>query len=168
MNLAAMTRRTMTLGGILTLCTGIAACGGGNETAQDRTTDVSIPSQTDSAPPRTASVAGARVFFVRPADGDTVSNPVQVEFGIDGMTIVPAGIDTPDSGHHHLLIDTGLPRLDLPIPADANHVHFGDGSTATEITLEPGQHTLQMLLGDHLHIPHDPPLASAVITVTVE
>ena len=67
-----------------------------------------------------------------------------------------------------LLIDTGLPDLGMPIPADAQHVHFGDGSTSTEITLEPGEHTLQMLLGDHLHIPHDPPLASGVITITVE
>ena len=84
------------------------------------------------------------------------------------MTVVPAGDDTPHSGHHHLLIDTGLPEMGLPIPADANHVHFGDGRTETEIELEPGQHTLQMLLGDHLHIPHDPPLVSEQITINVE
>jgi hypothetical protein len=81
---------------------------------------------------------------------------------------VPAGNDTPHSGHHHLLIDTELPELGLPIPKDEHHVHFGDGSTETEIMLEPGEHTLQLLLGDHLHIPHDPPLNSGKIKVTVK
>ena len=121
-----------------------------------------------AALPRSASIEGARVFFISPADGDAVSNPVRVVFGIEGMDVVPAGDDAPHSGHHHLLIDTELPDLGLPIPADDHHVHFGDGSTETEITLEPGQHTLQMLLGDHLHIPHDPPVASGVITIVVE
>jgi hypothetical protein len=117
--------------------------------------------------PRTAAADGARVFFITPEDGANVTNPVKVEFGIEGMSVVKAGDNTPHSGHHHLLIDTGLPDVGLPIPADANHVHFGDGSTSTEITLAPGEHTLQMLLGDHLHIPHDPPVASAVITLTI-
>ena len=72
------------------------------------------------------------------------------------------------SGHHHLLIDTDLPDPGLPIPKDDNHVHFGDGSTETEITLEPGEHTLQLMLGDHLHIPHDPPVTSEQITISVE
>ncbi|MGI9247808.1 MAG: DUF4399 domain-containing protein [Woeseiaceae bacterium] len=117
---------------------------------------------------RTSSPEGARVFFITPADGATVSNPIRIEFGIEGMAVVKAGNSQPDSGHHHLLIDTELPDLGLPVPADANHVHFGDGSTSTEITLEPGQHTLCLLLGDHLHIPHDPPLMSNPITITVE
>ncbi|MDH3534014.1 MAG: DUF4399 domain-containing protein [Gammaproteobacteria bacterium] len=120
------------------------------------------------APTRTASPAGARVFFITPADGDTVSNPVTVEFGVAGMSIVRAGDNTPASGHHHLLVDAGLPDLGLPVPADARHIHFGDASTATELTLEPGEHTLQLLLGDHLHIPHDPPVMSEIITITVE
>jgi hypothetical protein len=118
--------------------------------------------------PRTASPEGARVFFISPADGETVSNPVRVVFGIEGMTVVPAGDDTMHSGHHHLLIDTDLPDPGLPIPKDDNHVHFGDGSTETEITLEPGEHTLQLMLGDHLHIPHDPPVTSEQITISVE
>ncbi len=117
---------------------------------------------------RTASAEGARVFFITPADGATVTNPIRVEFGIEGMEVVKAGNDQPHSGHHHLLIDTDLPDLGLPIPADEHHVHFGDGRTATEISLPPGEHTLQMLLGDHLHIPHDPPLMSEVIRVAVE
>ena len=94
--------------------------------------------QAPAALPRTASPEGARVFFISPSDGETVSNPVRVVFGIEGMSVVPAGNDTTHSGHHHLLIDTDLPDPGLPIPKDDRHVHFGDGSTETEITLEPG------------------------------
>jgi hypothetical protein len=118
--------------------------------------------------PRTASPAGATVFFITPADGDTVSSPVAVEFGIDGMNIVAAGVEESHSGHHHLLVDTGLPDPGLPIPKDANHIHFGDGSTSTMLDLAAGQHSLRLLLGDHLHIPHDPPIISNPITITVE
>ena len=120
------------------------------------------------APPRTASPEGASVFFITPADGETVSSPLHVEFGVDGMKIVAAGVAAAQSGHHHLLVDTGLPELGLPIPADAHHIHFGDASTSTEISLEAGEHTLQLLLGDHMHIPHDPPLVSQQIAITVE
>lgn len=118
--------------------------------------------------PRTASPEGARVFFITPTNGDTVSNPIDIEFGIDVMTVSKAGDNQADSGHHHLLIDTDLPDLAAPVPADANHIHFGDGSTRTEITLDPGQHTLRLLLADYLHFPHDPPVVSEVITITVE
>ena len=118
--------------------------------------------------PRSPSVSGASVYFVTPEDGATVSNPIDIEFGISGMNVVPAGVNEPHSGHHHLLIDTQLPPLDQPIPADANHVHFGDGSTSTQTTLDPGEHKLLLLLGDHLHIPHDPPVTSRTITITVE
>jgi len=118
--------------------------------------------------PRTASVGGAGVFFISPTDGDTLTNPITVEFGLDGMDVVKAGDDAPHSGHHHLLIDADLPDLGLPIPASEHYVHFGDGSTSTELNLEPGSHTLQLLLGDYLHIPHDPPLISDPIAVIVE
>ena len=111
---------------------------------------------------------GARVFFISPTDGATVSNPVKIVFGIEGMSVAPAGDDTPHSGHHHIIIDAELPDLGLPIPASDNFVHFGDGRTETELNLEPGRHTLQMLLGDHMHIPHDPPLTSGKITILVE
>ena len=84
------------------------------------------------------------------------------------MDIAKAGTDQADSGHHHLLIDTGLPALNLPIPADANYIHFGDGSTSTEISLSPGSHTLRMLLGDYRHVPHEPPVASDIISITVQ
>lgn len=118
--------------------------------------------------PRTASAADASVFFISPTDGATVSSPVSIEFGIDGMTVAPAGVNDAHSGHHHLLVDTGLPDFGLPIPADTFSIHFGDGSTATTLNLQAGEHTLQLLLGDHLHIPHSPPVASEVITITVE
>ena len=119
--------------------------------------------------PRSPAPEGARVFFITPADGDTVSNPVNIEFGIEGMSVVAAGVNEMHSGHHHLIIDADLPaNPGMPIPADENYVHFGDASTSTEVTLEAGQHTLQLLLGDHLHVPHDPPVASDVITITVE
>ncbi len=121
-----------------------------------------------AALPRTASPDGASVFFLSPADGSTVANPVSIEFGIDGMSVVRAGDDQLDSGHHHLLIDADLPDLTLPVPADKNHIHFGDGSSSTEVTLEPGEHSLRLLLGDHLHIPHDPPVYSETIEIIVK
>ena len=127
--------------------------------------------ETPEAPsglPRTASPEGARVFFISPADGDTVSSPVQLEFGIEGMRVVPAGVNEPDSGHHHLIVNAGLPDMTRPIPMNAQYIHYGDGSTSAELTLKPGEHSLQLLLGDYLHIPHDPPVASEVIRITVE
>lgn len=152
---------------------GLAACGDNSApepgvTAEEAAPKAAAQPAEPVSLPRTASPDGARVFFITPSNGDTISGPVAIEFGIEGMQVAKAGDDQPHSGHHHLLVDTGLPDLGLPIPADANHIHFGDGSTSTAITLEPGEHTLQMLLGDHLHIPHEPPLVSEVITITVE
>jgi hypothetical protein len=134
---------------------------------------VAEPSDDDSAvtppaPSRSTAPQGARVFFIAPEDGAVVSSPVEVRFGVEGMEVVPAGQAAPHSGHHHVLVDTGLPALELPVPADANHIHFGDGRSSTELTLEPGKHTLQLLFADYLHIPHDPPVYSEPITITVE
>ncbi len=117
---------------------------------------------------RTQAPDGAEVYFVSPASGDTISNPVSVVFGLKGMGVAPAGTEKEETGHHHLLINTDAPSLEEPIPADDNHVHFGGGQTQTEIELPPGEHTLQLLLGDLNHIPHDPPVMSEVITITVE
>jgi hypothetical protein len=83
------------------------------------------------------------------------------------MGVAPAGVDKPNSGHHHLLIDTDLPPLDQPIPNDKNHLHFGLGQTEAYIDLPPGKHTLQLLMGDGDHIPHDPPVMSKKITIVV-
>jgi hypothetical protein len=116
---------------------------------------------------RTPAPAGASVFFVEPADGATVGRKLTVKFGLSGMELVPAGTYKPNSGHHHLLIDAPLPAFDREIPSDLNHVHFGRAQTEAEITLTPGDHTLQLLLGDHEHIPHDPPIFSNVIHIHV-
>jgi hypothetical protein len=123
----------------------------------------------DAAPlPRSDSPAGAKVEILSPRDGDRVSSPVKVVFGLEGMTVAPAGDPTPDSGHHHLLVDVAAPDLGLPIPKDAQHLHFGQGQTEAEITLAPGQHTLQLVLGDANHVPHNPPVISAPISITVQ
>lgn len=133
-------------------------------------TDTAAPASVEEPPAieRTSSADGARLFFITPSDGERVTNPVRLEFGLSGMAVVPAGDASPDSGHHHLIVDSPLPDFDRPIPKDQNHIHFGDGSSATELTLSPGQHTLQLLLADHLHLPHDPPVFSAQIRIAVE
>ncbi len=122
----------------------------------------------DEPPARTPSPAGARVYFIAPADGARVSSPVVVRFGLSGMGVAPATIAFPNTGHHHLVIDSPLPAFDRPIPADAKHVHFGTGLTETTIVLPAGTHTLQLLLGDDRHVPHDPPIHSEPITITVQ
>ena len=118
--------------------------------------------------PRTPAPKDVELYFISPKDGETVKSPVTVRFGLRGMGVAPAGVAIENTGHHHLLIDAELPPQNLPVPADANHVHFGKGQTEASVTLAPGRHRLQLLLGDHLHIPHDPPVASKPITITVE
>jgi hypothetical protein len=118
--------------------------------------------------PRNPAPAGVELYFITPVDGATVSSPVFVRFGLRGMGVAPAGIAMENTGHHHLLVDTGPPAFHLPIPADANHVHFGKGQTEATVELAPGRHRLQLLLADHLHVPHDPPVVSKPITITVE
>jgi len=141
--------------------------------ADEPVTEPAAASSMESAPaPELATeseiATEPRLYFISPADGDVVSNPVVMTFGIDGLAVVPAGQDAPQSGHHHLIIDAELPDMSLPVPNDDNYIHFGDGSASTERTLEPGEHTLQLLLADFLHIPHDPAVKSEQITITVE
>jgi hypothetical protein len=121
----------------------------------------------DKAGGPTPSPAGAAVYFVDPRDGATVPTKSLIHFGLRNMGVAPAGSDRPNSGHHHLLIDTPLPPLNGPIPNDFNHLHFGAGQTEAEVTLTPGDHTLQLLLGDKDHIPHMPPVMSNPIRVKV-
>jgi hypothetical protein len=118
--------------------------------------------------PRSPAPAGVELYFIAPQDGAKVANPVTVRFGLKGMGVAPAGIAMAGTGHHHLLIDAMLPPFDRPITADDRHVHFGKGQTETVVTLTPGRHRLQLLLGDHLHLLHDPPVISTAITITVE
>ena len=119
--------------------------------------------------PLSPSPADASVFFIEPVDGATVPGTFTVKFGLKGMAIAPAGTDQPNSGHHHLLIDVAdAPNMKLPLPATEHVVHFGKGQTETQMTLPPGKHTLQLVFANYLHIPHDPPVVSQRITITVK
>jgi len=110
----------------------------------------------------------ASVFFITPKDNQILNNPINLSFGLNGMELVEAGINLPYSGHHHLLINLkDLPSLKQPIPSDKQHIHFGKGQNTAVIELPPGEHTLQLLFADYLHIPHEKPLVSRKITITV-
>lgn len=112
---------------------------------------------------------GASVYIISPIDGDIVSSTFTVRFGLRGMGIAPAGIDRVKTAHHHLLIDTKvLPNLTKPLQATDKVRHFGGGQTETQLTLKPGKHTLQLLLGNYAHVPHNKPLMSTKITITVK
>lgn len=123
-----------------------------------------------SARAETAMPPSPQAFFVGIKDGDVVHNPVKVGFGVTGMTIAPAGTAAPQTGHFHLLVDTAMTpeQTKFAIPSDAQHLHYGKGQTEAAITLTPGTHKLQILLGDGKHVPHQPPVLSTPITVTVQ
>ena len=118
---------------------------------------------------QTPAPAGAKVYFINLKDGAEVESPFLVQFGLSGMGVAPAGVEKPNTGHHHLLIDTTMTpeQMKEPLPADDNHKHFGGGQTEAMVTLPKGQHTLQLLLGDWTHIPHVPPVMSEPISITV-
>jgi hypothetical protein len=130
----------------VTLCTGIAVAAGA--TAPDN----------------------AYLYIGWPNDGEVLpaNRPFRVWFGLRNMGVAPKGTPKPNTGHHHLLIDADLPPLDQQIPSDRNHIHFGAGQTETMIELPPGTHTLQLLMGDEQHMPHNPPVYSKKITVYVK
>lgn len=117
---------------------------------------------------QTPAPAGAKVYFIAPQNGAEISGPVTVKFGLSGLGVAPAGVEKANTGHHHVLIDQKLADYKSPIPADDKHKHFGGGQTETTLTLPAGKHTLQLILGDHNHIPHAPPVESEVITITVK
>lgn len=112
----------------------------------------------------------AKAFIISPADGAVVPQTFVIQFGLNGVGVAPAGVQNAKTGHHHLLIDQEkLPDLTQPIPAvDGKIIHFGGGQTETTVTLSPGKHTLQILLGDFAHIPHKNPVYSQKITVYVK
>ncbi|WP_375550683.1 DUF4399 domain-containing protein [Rhodophyticola porphyridii] len=124
----------------------------------------------------TPSAEGTELYFIGLEDGDTVSSPLTIYFGLRGMGVAPAGIEVDNTGHHHLLVNRpplgegffGEEEFELALPTDENHRHFGGGQTQMTLELPPGDHTLQLVLGDHGHVPHNPPVVSEVITVTVE
>ncbi len=110
-----------------------------------------------------------KLYFIEPKDGATVNGPVKIVFGLSGMGVAPAGIDFPNTGHHHLLVDIeNLPDLTKPIPANINHIHFGKGQTEVLIDLPKGKRSLQLLLGNYLHVPHKKPVISDKIYIYVE
>ncbi|MGF6571882.1 hypothetical protein ABH945_004003 [Paraburkholderia sp. GAS333] len=117
---------------------------------------------------QTPSPPGAEEYIIWPSDGAVIhGGKLWVRMGLRNMGICPKGVAFPNSGHHHLLIDTDLPALDQEIPSDRSHLHFGAGETDARIELPPGKHTLQLILGDHNHVPHVPPVYSKKITITV-
>lgn len=118
--------------------------------------------------PRTPSPEEAEVYIISPVDGATVTSPVTVRFGLKGMGVAPAGVPMDGTGHHHLLIDVDSIDPTQPIPADERHIHFGKGQTETTLELSPGEHVLQLVLGDHLHRLHQPPVVSPKVRITVE
>jgi Domain of unknown function (DUF4399) len=126
--------------------------------------------QTAAAPGLKKKAApNAAVYILSPKDGETVSSPFTVRFGLKGMGVAPAGIDQPDTGHHHLLVDVDkLPDFNGALPVTDSVRHFGKGQTEAELALPPGKHTLQLVFADYLHIPHDKPVVSEKITITVK
>jgi hypothetical protein len=124
------------------------------------------PSRAESTP----APANAYAYIGYPNDGQTLpaGKPFKVWFGLRYMGVAPRGVKFPNTGHHHLLIDTDLPPMDKEIPSDRNHLHFGAGETETMIELPPGKHTLQLLMGDDKHVPHNPPVYSKKITIYVK
>ena len=117
----------------------------------------------------THAPADAEAYIVKPNDGATVPETFTVEFGLSGMNLAPAGVDKANTVHHHLLIDVAeLPELDAPLPSTEQIRHFGKAQTETELTLEPGEHSLRLVLGNYLHVPHDNPVISQPINITVQ
>ena len=129
-----------------------------------------VPLAHAEAQERSPSPDDARVYIQSPGDGAVVTSQVTLRFGLKRMGIAPAGVQFPNTGHHHVLIDVAegdMPSYNIPLPATEQVVHFGLGQTEVEIDLEPGQHTQQLVLGDYLHTPHSPPVTSEKITITV-
>ncbi len=124
--------------------------------------------KTESSIPKNSQKAISS-YIISPLDGETVSSPVRVIFGLKGMGVAPAGVNIENTGHHHLLIDMNeLPDLTKPLPATETLIHFGKGQTETNLELSPGTHTLQLLLGNFIHVPHSKPVLSEKITITVK
>jgi len=139
-------------------------------------TSIIMIAATGTIAQETPSPEGATVYFANIADGDTIAQGSTIVFGLSGMGVAPAGIEKENTGHHHLFKNRpplgegefGADEFEIAIPADDNHQHFGGGQTEVALDLPPGTHTLQLVLGDAFHVPHNPPVVSEVITVTVE
>ena len=139
----------------------IPGCGGEQPASGPAAGDAPTLRRSQAAP-------GSKVFIISPKNGETVSSPVKVKFGVSGIAVEPAGAVRNNAGHHHLIVDMGLKDLTLPIPTDEHHLHFGKGQTEASVKLPPGQHTLQLVLADGIHIPHNPPVMSSLVVITVK
>jgi hypothetical protein len=129
---------------------------------------IGVPAMAQMAELSSDVAADAHVWIESPVDGQEVSSPVTIVFGSKNVSISPAGIEQMNSGHHHLMIDMDeLPAMDMPLPGSAQLIHFGKGQTSTSLSLEPGEHSLQLVLGNHLHVPHTRPVLSEKITIVV-
>lgn len=128
---------------------------------------VGLAEAAEPAIPRTKRPEQAQVYFISPENGATLTSPIVVRFGLREMGVAPAGVAQPQTGHHHLIVDAEVPPSGLPIPKNDHYLHFGGGQTEVSLPLAPGKHTLQLLLGDHNHVPHDPPVVSERITIEV-
>lgn len=126
------------------------------------------PAGVSAMPPVAKAPANAEVYFISPADGDEIEGDVTVVFGLRNMGVAPAGVTLDHTGHHHLLINEPEVAMDRSLPATEQIIHFGGGQTEATLSLPAGTHTLQLLLGDALHQPHDPPVMSEKITITVQ
>ncbi len=116
---------------------------------------------------RQSSPKGAKVYIVSPKDKAVVGRKFKVIFGLSGMGVAPAGVQRANTGHHHLQVDgKSLPPMDSPMLGTVTH--FGGGQTETVLELPPGKHTLRLIMGDYMHVPHNPPVISKQITVTVK
>lgn len=157
---------------VAALLLGLSGCGG-RESPGESANAAADAAQPSPAPVpaafnRTTAPEGASVAILSPRQGDTARSPVRVVFDVQGMSLAPAGDATPATGHHHLLVDVTEFEPDRPLPADERHLHFGKAQTEAEIELPPGEHTLMLVLGDANHVPHDPPVRSEPIRITVE
>jgi hypothetical protein len=161
--------RFVTLFAASALAAALAACTPPSATTQSGAPDPLATYQADEVKPH--ADAGPGVYFVNLHDGETVASPFRVVFGLYGMGIAPAGVDKPNTGHHHLMVDTEMTQEEMgtTIPNDAQHIHYGAGLTEAVLALPPGQHTLQLMFGDKDHVPHKPnPIMSQKITITVK
>src|SRR5262245_21096871 len=161
-------RRTTALAGLL-LAGGVMGGAALVAAIADRTASAQAPAAPAPAAPVAATPAPV-VYFINLKNGDTVTSPFKVQFGLTGLGVAPAGMDKEKTGHHHLLIDTTLSAEEqkAAIPVDAKHLHFGGGQTEAMVTLPPGQHTLQLVFSKCSTTPFDPPVESAVIKITVK
>lgn len=156
--------------GLILICTltGLMHGCDGDQSGAGQTGSTSGSPQISGEVPRSESAPGATVFIISPKNGETLSSPVNIKFGVSGIAVAPAGDLRDNTGHHHLMVDTELTDMTQPIPSDEQHLHYGKGQTEASIELAPGRHTLQLVMGDGLHIPHVPPVVSNPVVITVE